>query len=134
MKTSNSNEIITLKAQNLGKIYGNKRAVQDISLVVSTSEIVGLFGPNGAGKTTCFYMITGMIKPSFGSIYLNDKDITDVPMYKRARMGVGYLPQESSIFRGLNVEDNIMAILEVTEPMYEKRMHRLDELLIAKTK
>jgi lipopolysaccharide export system ATP-binding protein len=129
MEIKTNNEIITLKAKNLGKSYGNKRAVQDISLAASTSEIVGLLGPNGAGKTTCFYMLTGMVKPNFGSIHLNDEDITDVPMYKRARMGIGYLPQESSIFRGLNVEDNIMAILEVTEPVHEKRVHRLDELL-----
>jgi len=121
----------TLRTENLGKIYGGKRVVQNISISAHSNEIVGLLGPNGAGKTTCFYMITGMVKPDFGSIFLDGEDITNIPMYKRARMGIGYLPQESSVFRGLNVEDNIMAILEITEPDYYEREHRLDELLAA---
>lgn len=121
----------TLRTENLGKIYGGKRVVQNISITAHSNEIVGLLGPNGAGKTTCFYMITGMVKPDFGSIFLDGEDITNIPMYKRARMGIGYLPQESSVFRGLNVEDNIMAILEITEPDYYEREHRLDELLAA---
>ncbi len=127
--TKHKEDNALLKAQNLRKIYGKKRAVQDVSLVVNSHEVVGLLGPNGAGKTTCFYMITGMVKPDSGKIYLNNYDITGVPMYKRARMGIGYLPQESSIFRGLNVEENIMAILEIVEPLYEKRLHKLEKLL-----
>lgn len=129
MEKIDKNKGLILKAENLGKIYGNKRVVQNISLNVHAGEIVGLLGPNGAGKTTCFYMITGMIKPDFGSIFLGDEDITHLPMYRRSRLGIGYLPQESSVFRGLNVEDNIMAILEITEPDYYERVHRLDELL-----
>lgn len=118
-----------LRAANIGKSYANKPAVRDVSLSVQRGEAVGLLGPNGAGKTTCFYMVTGLIKPDYGSIFLDGNNITNLPMYRRARMGVGYLPQESSIFRGLSVEQNIMAVLEVSEPVHEKCQVILDELL-----
>jgi lipopolysaccharide export system ATP-binding protein len=122
-------ETITLRAENLGKTYSNKRVVRKVSITVKSGEVVGLLGPNGAGKTTCFYMITGLIKPDAGSIYLNDEDITSLPMYQRGRLGIGYLPQESSVFRGLTVEENIMAILEVVEHDYDRRTQRLEQLL-----
>ena len=118
-----------LEIKNLGKAYLNKRVIQDISFSVSSGEVVGLFGPNGAGKTTCFYMVMGMVSPDFGSIFLDGKDITKLPMYKRAKLGMGYLPQEPSIFSGLTVEDNIMAILEIVEPYHINRVNRLNELL-----
>lgn len=118
-----------LKAQNIGKSYSKKPVVRDVSLSVQRGEAVGLLGPNGAGKTTCFYMVTGLIQPDYGSIILDGNDITALPMYRRARLGVGYLPQESSIFRGMTVEQNIMAVLEVTEPVREKCHILLDELL-----
>ena len=118
-----------LKALNLGKSYAKKPVVRDVSLSVQRGEAVGLLGPNGAGKTTCFYMVTGLIQPDYGSIFLDGKDITSLPMYRRARLGIGYLPQESSIFRGLSVEQNIMAVLEVSEPVHEKCHIILDELL-----
>lgn len=103
--------------------------IRNISLEVSTGEVVGLLGPNGAGKTTCFYVIIGLVRPDRGRVMLGDEDITDLPMYKRARMGLGYLPQESSIFRGLTVEQNIYGVLEVIEPDIERRNCILDELL-----
>ncbi len=118
-----------LEASNIGKSYNKHPVVRDISLRVKRGEAVGLLGPNGAGKTTCFYMIIGLVAPDYGSISLDGNDITKLPMYQRARLGVGYLPQESSIFRGLNVEDNIMAILEVVEDVADKRQVILDELL-----
>lgn len=118
-----------LKAHNIGKSYAKRPVVRDVSLQVSRGEAVGLLGPNGAGKTTCFYMITGLIAPDYGTILLDGNDITSLPMYRRARLGVGYLPQEASIFRGLTVEQNIMAVLEVSEPDPEKRQVMLDELL-----
>jgi len=118
-----------LKAANIGKSYAKKPAVRDVTLSVQRGEAVGLLGPNGAGKTTCFYMVTGLIQPDYGSIYLDGRDITSLPMYRRARLGIGYLPQESSIFRGLTVEQNIMAVLEVSEPVREKCHIILDELL-----
>ncbi len=105
----------TLAVYNLGKRFGARAVVQDVSLVVRQGEAVGLLGPNGAGKTTVFYMITGLVKPDKGVIALDGHDVTALPMYQRARLGVGYLPQEASIFRGLNVEDNIRAVLEVNE-------------------
>lgn len=119
-----------LRAEDLHKKYGNKEVVNGVSLRVEQGEIVGLLGPNGAGKTTTFYMIVGLIKPTKGKIYLDDIDITDYPMHKRARMGIGYLAQEDSVFRNLSVEDNIMAILEITEPDKQKRRQRLEELLV----
>lgn len=118
-----------LKVKNIGKIYNRKRVIQDISFSVERGEILGLLGPNGAGKTTCFYIAVGMIYPDFGSVFLDGKKVTNVPMNERAKMGIGYLPQEASIFRGLNVEENIMAILEIHEPKYEKRKTKVDSLL-----
>ncbi len=118
-----------LRASNIGKSYAKKPVVRDVTLTVQRGEAVGLLGPNGAGKTTCFYMVTGLIQADYGSIYLDGSDITSLPMYRRARLGIGYLPQESSIFRGLSVEQNILAILEVTEPVREKCQLILDELL-----
>ncbi len=118
-----------LEAHNIGKSYAKKPVARDVSLRVERGEAVGLLGPNGAGKTTCFYMITGLVTPDYGKITLQNNDITTLPMYKRARLGIGYLPQEASIFRGLSVEDNIMAILEVIEPEPEQRRFQLDELL-----
>lgn len=118
-----------LQIQKLGKRYGNRPVVRDVSMQVHRGEAVGLLGPNGAGKTTCFYMITGLIRPDYGTITLEGNDITRLPMYRRARLGVGYLPQEASIFRGMTVEQNIMAVLEVSEPVPEQRQLMLEELL-----
>lgn len=120
---------IILEVKNLGKSYDNKRVIKDVSFSIEAAKVVGLFGPNGAGKTTCFYMMTGMVSPDFGRIFFEGNDITEMPMYKRARMGMGYLPQEPSIFRGLSVEENIMAILEIVEPSYFERIKKLNELL-----
>jgi lipopolysaccharide export system ATP-binding protein len=119
----------SLEISNLGKQYNGRPVVRDISLKVKRGEAVGLLGPNGAGKTTTFYMVTGLISPDYGTIKLNGNDVTELPMYRRARLGVGYLPQESSIFRGLTVEENIMAVLEIAEPVREKRCTQLEELL-----
>ena len=118
-----------LGVHNLGKAYRARRVVQDVSLNVRRGEAVGLLGPNGAGKTTVFYMITGLVRPDKGRIELDGHDVTSLPMYRRARLGIGYLPQEASIFRGLNVEDNIRAVLEVTVPDRKAREAELDELL-----
>ena len=118
-----------LAARNIGKRFKRRTVLRDVSVTVQRGEAVGLLGPNGAGKTTCFYCITGLINPDSGSIALDGHDITGLPMYRRARMGIGYLPQEASIFRGLSVEGNIMAVLEVVEPDAEVREHRLEELL-----
>jgi lipopolysaccharide export system ATP-binding protein len=118
-----------LVVKNLGKAYNKKPVVRNISLSVQRGEAVGLLGPNGAGKTTCFYMITGLIKPDYGSLFFDGTNITTLPMYRRARLGVGYLPQEASIFRGLTVQENIMAVLEVNEPAPEIRNQVLEELL-----
>ena len=113
----------------IGKSYKSKVVLQDISLYVQQGEAVGLLGPNGAGKTTCFYCVTGLIKPDKGTITLHGVDITSFPMYQRARLGIGYLPQEASIFRGLTVEQNIMAVLEMTMENADEREARLDALL-----
>ncbi|MEI6984810.1 MAG: LPS export ABC transporter ATP-binding protein [Rhodospirillaceae bacterium] len=118
-----------LIAHNLGKSFKQRPVVRGVSVTVRRGEAVGLLGPNGAGKTTCFYMITGLIAADYGSIYLDGQDITAQPMYRRARMGIGYLPQEPSIFRGLSVENNIRAVLEVVEPDRDAREAMLDELL-----
>ena len=118
-----------LGVHNLGKSYGGRQVVKDVSLIVRRGEAVGLLGPNGAGKTTVFYMITGLVRPDKGGIELDGHDVTNLPMYRRARLGIGYLPQEASIFRGLNVEDNIRAVLEVSEPDRERREHELEALL-----
>lgn len=105
---------MVLRTEGLVKRYGKRTVVNDVSINVRQGEIVGLLGPNGAGKTTSFYMTTGLIVPNAGHIYLDDKDITDYPVYKRARAGVGYLPQEASVFRKMSVEDNILSVLEMT--------------------
>ena len=118
-----------LEVMSLGKSYAKRPVVRNVSLQVNRGEAVGLLGPNGAGKTTCFYMITGLIRPNYGQIFLDGTDITPLPMYARARLGIGYLPQEASIFRGLTVEQNIMAVLEVSEPEASNRQVMLDELL-----
>ncbi|MGE5503735.1 MAG: LPS export ABC transporter ATP-binding protein [Actinomycetota bacterium] len=118
-----------LSASNIGKNFKRRPVLRDVSIAVQRGEAVGLLGPNGAGKTTCFYCITGLINPDVGTIMLDGEDITSLPMYRRARLGIGYLPQEASIFRGLSVEANIMAVLEVVEPDLQARQHRLDELL-----
>ncbi|MGA0597022.1 LPS export ABC transporter ATP-binding protein [Enterovirga sp. CN4-39] len=118
-----------LSVAGLKKSYGGRTVVQDAGLVVRQGEAVGLLGPNGAGKTTIFYMITGLVAADQGTITLDGNDITRLPMYRRARLGIGYLPQEASIFRGLNVEDNIRAVLEVAVPNRREREERLEQLL-----
>lgn len=118
-----------LRAENIMKIYGSRKVVTGISLQVEQGEIIGLLGPNGAGKTTSFYMIVGMIKPNEGKIFLDDEDITENSMYKRAQKGVGYLAQEASVFRKLSVEDNIMSILEFTNLSKADQKTKLEELL-----
>lgn len=118
-----------LIAQNLGKSFKKRPVVRGISMTIQRGEAVGLLGPNGAGKTTCFYMITGLIQPDYGNIILDGQDITVLPMYRRARLGIGYLPQEASIFRGLTVENNIRAVLEVVEKKRERREAVLEALL-----
>lgn len=118
-----------LEVEHIGKRYGGRPVVRDVSLKLQRGEAVGLLGPNGAGKTTCFYMITGLVKPDVGQILLDGEDITKLPMYRRARLGIGYLPQEASIFRGLTVEQNILSVLEIIESDPSNRQHRLDELL-----
>ncbi|HYD68649.1 LPS export ABC transporter ATP-binding protein [Azospirillum sp.] len=118
-----------LVARNLGKSFKKRPVVRDVSITVQRGEAVGLLGPNGAGKTTCFYMITGLIAADVGTILLDGQDITGLPMYRRARLGIGYLPQEASIFRGMSVENNIRAVLEVVESDRDVRETMLDELL-----
>jgi len=118
-----------LRADNIQKIYGSRKVVQGISLEVSQGEIIGLLGPNGAGKTTSFYMIVGMVKPNGGAIYLDDKEITQDPMYKRAQKGIGYLAQEASVFRKLTVEENILSVLEFTDRTKKERKEKLESLI-----
>ena len=118
-----------LKAENLCKVYGKRKVVDNVSIEVNRGEVVGLLGPKGAGKTTTFYMITGMIKPLSGMICLDSIDITHMPMYKRALNKIGYLAQEPSVFTKLSVEDNIMLVLEMIEPSKSKRQDRLEELI-----
>jgi lipopolysaccharide export system ATP-binding protein len=118
-----------LEARNLGKGYKGRPVVRDVSLRVQRGEAVGLLGPNGAGKTTCFYIIIGLIHADYGRVALDGHDITELPMYRRARLGLGYLPQEASIFRGLTVEQNIRAVLEATEPETDRQDAMLDDLL-----
>jgi lipopolysaccharide export system ATP-binding protein len=118
-----------LVARNIGKRFKMRPVLRDVSLEVQRGEAVGLLGPNGAGKTTSFYVITGLIAADYGSVLLDGVDISDLPMYRRARLGIGYLPQEASIFRGLTVEQNVRAILEVVEPDEDRRDAMLDDLL-----
>jgi lipopolysaccharide export system ATP-binding protein len=113
----------------LQKSYKGRTVVNKVSVTVKQGEIVGLLGPNGAGKTTTFYMVVGLIKPDEGTVFLNEEDITKLPMYKRAQMGIGYLPQEASVFRSLSVEDNILAVLEMTKLSKEERLLKLESLL-----
>lgn len=120
---------LTIKADNLVKKYGSRTVVNEVSFEVSQGEIVGLLGPNGAGKTTSFYMVVGLVKPEGGRVFLNDQDITKLPMYKRAQQGIGYLPQEASIFRKLSVEDNLLAVLEMTKLTRAEQLQKRDELL-----
>jgi lipopolysaccharide export system ATP-binding protein len=118
-----------LEVRSIAKAYDRRAVLHDVSLNVHRGEVVGLLGPNGAGKTTCFYSVMGLVKPDSGLIYLDGQDITDLPMYRRAILGLGYLPQETSIFRGLTVEQNILAVLEVVEPNRQARRERLEQLL-----
>ncbi|MBK6620118.1 MAG: LPS export ABC transporter ATP-binding protein [Saprospirales bacterium] len=118
-----------LRTENLVKAYGKRIVVNDVSLKVNQGEIVGLLGPNGAGKTTTFYMVVGFIKPGQGQVFLEDADITNLPMYKRAQNGIGYLPQEPSVFRKLSVEDNVKAVLEMTGLPKSAQAEKLESLL-----
>ncbi len=120
---------LTIHTNNLIKRYKNRTVVNKVSVEVKQGEIVGLLGPNGAGKTTSFYMVVGLIKPDEGEVFLNDLNITNLPMYKRAQMGIGYLPQEASVFRKLSVEDNISAVLEMTKLSKKEQKHKLEELI-----
>src|SRR6185503_10905675 len=118
-----------LEVRSIAKSYDQRAVLHDVSLDVHRGEVVGLLGPNGAGKTTCFYSVMGLVKPDSGRIYLDSEDITGLPMYRRAILGLGYLPQETSIFRGMTVEENIMAVLEASEPEKQVRRDRLEQLL-----
>jgi len=119
-----------LKAEHLQKSYQRTQVISDVSMEVAQGEVVGLLGPNGAGKTTCFYMMVGLVSADAGEVYLDDEDITDAPMHKRARKGLGYLPQDASIFRGLSVSDNIMAVLELRHELSQRqRENELEQLL-----
>lgn len=129
MTKNQTNETEELEIFNIGKKYKKRTVLKNVSLHVKKGEAVGLLGPNGAGKTTCFYCVTGLITPDYGDVYVGGKDITDMPMYKRARMGIGYLPQEASIFRTLSVEDNIKAILQIVIDDENERETMLEELL-----
>ena len=118
-----------LKAEKLVKIYGRRKVVKEVSIEVNQGEIVGLLGPNGAGKTTTFYMVVGFIKPNEGNVFLENENITELPMYKRAQNGIGYLPQEPSVFRKLSVEDNIKAVLEMTKLSKSEQKDKLESLI-----
>ncbi len=124
-----SDGALGLKIVNLRKSYKRRPIIRDVSLDLDRGEVVALLGPNGSGKTTCFYSIAGLITPEGGNVIIDGRDVTNLPMYRRAKMGIGYLPQEVSIFRGLSVEDNILAILEISEPDRHKRRELLEELL-----
>ena len=118
-----------LQVRSIAKAYDRRAVLHDVSLDVQRGEVVGLLGPNGAGKTTCFYSVMGLVRPDSGRIFLDGQDITGLPMYRRAILGLGYLPQETSIFRGMTVEENIMAVLQVAEPRADARRERLEQLL-----
>src|SRR5664279_5277889 len=120
----------TIYAKNLTKIYGKRTVTNKVSFQVGQGEIVGLLGPNGAGKTTSFYQVVGLVKPDDGDVFLNDINITKLPMYKRAKMGLGYLPQEASVFRKLTVEDNISAVLEMTKLSKKQQKEKLETLMV----
>lgn len=124
-----NNDKLTIYTKGLYKRYRSRTVVNNVSFEVNQGEIVGLLGPNGAGKTTSFYMVVGLVKPDEGEVYLNDQNITKLPMYKRAQMGIGYLPQEASVFRKLSVEDNISAVLEMTKLNKEQQKEKLESLL-----
>ena len=118
-----------LRTESISKTYKNRTVVKEVSIELKKGEIVGLLGPNGAGKTTSFYMMVGLVKPDLGNVYLDNKDITKTPMYKRSKMGIGYLPQEVSVFRKLSVEDNILAILQMTTLTKQEQYNRLEDLI-----
>ena len=118
-----------LSIRNLRKSYKRRPVIRDVSLHLDRGEVVALLGPNGSGKTTCFYSIAGLVTPEGGNVFIDGRDVTALPMYRRARLGIGYLPQEVSIFRGLSVEDNILAVLEICETDRKRRRERLEELL-----
>ena len=118
-----------LKSENIVKYYGDKKVVKGVSLEVNKGEIVGLLGPNGAGKTTSFYMIVGLIKPNEGSVFLDGNDISSMPMYKRAQLGIGYLAQESSVFRRMTIEDNLLSVLEMTKLTKQNQLQKCEDLL-----
>ena len=120
---------IVITSENLIKTYGSRIVVNDVSIRVEQGEIVGLLGPNGAGKTTTFYMVVGLIQADSGEVFLNEENITKLPMYKRAQLGIGYLPQEASVFRKLSVQDNILAVLEMKKMSRQERMDKLEDLL-----
>ena len=122
-------DTVGLQVTNLRKSYKKKVVIRDVSLSLKRGEVVALLGPNGSGKTTCFYAIAGLINPEGGHVLIDGRDVTNLPMYRRARLGIGYLPQEMSIFRGMSVEDNIMAILDISIKDRHKRRERLEELL-----
>jgi len=124
-----TNENMVLRTEHLFKKYGKRTVVSDVSINVKQGEIVGLLGPNGAGKTTTFYMTTGLVEPNSGKIFLNNEDITNFPVYKRAQKGIGYLSQEASVFRKMTVEDNIIAVLEMTKFSKEEQKHKLETLI-----
>lgn len=120
---------VGLRIEGLRKSYRKRVVIRDVSLHLDRGEAVALLGPNGSGKTTCFYSIAGLVTPDGGKVSVDGRDVTSLPMYRRAKLGIGYLPQEMSIFRGLNVEENILAILEISEPNRHRRRERLEELL-----
>ena len=122
-------DVPVLRSENLVKIYGKRKVVNQVSVQIKKSEIVGLLGPNGAGKTTTFYMLVGMIRPNSGRIFLEEKNMTRFPMYRRARLGISYLPQEASIFRKLSVEDNLLSILETMRLSRKERQQRAQQLM-----
>lgn len=129
ISSTSSQPVMALRAEGLVKRYGKRTVANQVSFSVRQGEIVGLLGPNGAGKTTSFYMTTGLVVPNEGHVFINDQEITDYPVYKRARAGIGYLPQEASVFRKMTVEDNVMSVLEMTDLNKEQRQERLESLL-----
>lgn len=129
LNNSGANDTMELRAEGLVKRYGKRTVVNDVSINVKQGEIVGLLGPNGAGKTTSFYMTTGLIVPNAGHIFINGKEITDYPVYKRARAGIGYLPQEASVFRKMSVEDNILSVLEMTGLSRADQIDKMESLI-----